>query len=74
MTPSKYIVRGRHKPETVGKSRCIHIHHFHIWKGFGCVLIINHDYMSSVEPITDSYPPVVSGYINGGVGNSFLWA
>ena len=58
MTPSKYIVRGSHKPETVGNSMCSHIHDFHVWKGFGCVLIVNQGDMSSVEPIPDSDTPV----------------
>ena len=52
------MVRGRHKPETVGNKRCSHSHHCNIGKVVGRGLTGNHGDMLSVEPITN-YDPTI---------------
>ena len=52
------MVRGRHKPETIGKNRCIHSHHCNIVKGVGRGLTGNNGDMLPVEIIPDSDSPI----------------
>ena len=79
MAPSKYMVRESLQLESVGNNRCSHSHRCNIGKGFGCGLTGNQGklFSSSFSVGTmvvwkRGVSLLVSGYINGGVGKSFL--
>ena len=80
MAPSKYMVRESLQPESVGKNMCSHSHSFNIGKGFGRGLKGNQGELFSSSCSVGimgvwkrGVSLLVSGYINGGVGKSFLW-